>query len=121
MAWPRSQPQAPLEILRGAIASCLLCIDNPASAGNHSIGIAPPKPCPISRAGLPMKPSDDILRRCSMITIRKVVLLLAISLIVSGPLALAQGTYTQIDVPGSQGTFCLALIQREMWSGRTTT
>ena len=44
-----------------------------------------------------------------MITIRKVVLLLAISLIVSGPLALAQGTYTQIDVPGSQGTFCFGI------------
>src|SRR5437773_384935 len=108
MAWPRSQPQAPLEILRGAIASCLLCIDNPASAGNHSIGIAPPKLCPISRAGLPMNLSYDILRRCSMITIRKTVLLLAIPLlIVSGPLALAQGTYMQIDDPNAVGqTYC---------------
>ena len=41
-----------------------------------------------------------------MITIRKVVLLLAISLILSVPLALGQGTYTQIDEPdGANGTY----------------
>jgi probable HAF family extracellular repeat protein len=39
-----------------------------------------------------------------MATVRKAVLMLAIFLIASAPLALAQGTYTQIDVPGAVAT-----------------
>jgi len=40
-----------------------------------------------------------------MTTIRKAVLLLTIFLIASAPLALAQGTYTQIDAPGAAFTW----------------
>jgi probable HAF family extracellular repeat protein len=40
---------------------------------------------------------------------RKAVLSLAVLLIASAPLALAQGTYTQIDVPGELDTDCLGI------------
>jgi hypothetical protein len=40
-----------------------------------------------------------------MTTTRKALLLSAIFLVATAPLALAQGTYTQIDVPGSVATF----------------
>jgi hypothetical protein len=44
--------------------------------------------------------------RLTMTTMRKTVLSLAALLLAPAPLALAQGTYTQIDVPGSAITYC---------------
>jgi len=41
--------------------------------------------------------------------VRKILLSFAVFLIAPTPLALAQGTYTQIDVPGSRFTYCFGI------------
>jgi uncharacterized membrane protein len=48
---------------------------------------------------------------------RKAMLLLAVLFTAYVPLALAQGTYTQIDVPGSNGTFCFGFNTKEDITG----
>src|SRR5258708_8202063 len=50
-----------------------------------------------------------MMKGSSMLTLRKLFLLLAVLLLGSSPFALAQGTYTQIDYPGAITTSGLGI------------
>src|SRR4029077_17755101 len=55
--------------------------------------------------------------RCAVMNPRRSLCLWAVLLVAFVPLALAQGTYTQIDVPGAIHTYCYGINARGDLSG----